>query len=136
MYYDTYMYIINSFYQKYPNNFEFKEYFTRKTLKKTIMIFNYQGSYYTCLTDFLLFLPKETPLLIKTKLEKIFKEFYTHLNNIFNETEMFQFNANNIFHLFFLSNPQLPTQLSLLSKTSNNTKIAKFIQNLTNLNSK
>lgn len=135
-YYDTYMYIINSFYEKYSNHTEYREYFTRKTLKKTIMIFNYQGSYYTCLTDFLLFLPKETPLLVKAELEKIFKDFYNHLHNIFNETEIFQFSANNIFHLFKLSNPQLSQQLTTLMQTNNNIKITQFINSFSSLNEK
>lgn len=133
-YYDTYMFIINTFYEKYNNHIEYKEYFTRKTLKKTIMIFNYQGSYYTCLTDFLLFLPKETPLLTKTKLEKIFKDFYNHLHNIFNETEIFKYSANNIFHLFILSNPELSKQLNTLVQANNNPKVIKFVNNFSTLN--
>jgi hypothetical protein len=97
------------------------------------MIFNYQGTYYTCLADFLSHLPADTNLLIKKKLEMIFKKFYEHLGEVFNGTELFQYKANNIFNLFILSNPNILNILLLLKTNPNNKKINKLLENFTSL---
>lgn len=129
-YFDTYMFIITLFLQKNLIPDEFKKFFTRKTLKKTIMIFNYQGSYYTCYTDFLSYLPKNIPLLTKQELGLIFKKFYKHLEDIFSGTEIFKFKANNIFNLFLLNNNKLEKTLELVYQNNKNIKINSFLENI------
>lgn len=86
--YDTYSYIIDSFFIKNNIPNEYKEIFNRKTLKKTIMIENYGATYSKCLNDFLKsinIINKNFSLII---IKECFKLFFNDLrknndNNIF-----------------------------------------------------
>jgi hypothetical protein len=59
------------------------------------MIFNYQGTYYTCLNNFKYYLNQNTNLSAHQRDEiiKLFKIFYFYLKKIFDDTEIFKYSS-------------------------------------------
>lgn len=107
--YDTYQYIINIFKKNNLTQTNYLPYFNRKSLKQTIMIFNYQGTYYTCLNNFKYYLNQNTNLSAHQRDEiiKLFKVFYFYLKKIFDDTEIFKYSSNHIYNLIKWSNPHV-----------------------------
>ena len=96
--YDTYYWIIKRFWEVHTIEEELKPYFTRQALKKTIMTYNYQATYQTCLTEFKTTLQlswdNEDPL--NKKLLPIFKKFYNFLNELFESNTYFATSSDSI----------------------------------------
>jgi hypothetical protein len=88
--YDTYTYIISSFVSKQSIPAGCEAFFTRKHLKKTIMLINYKGSYVNCLKSFI----QSTGLNARNHLyvtaTKYFREFYLYLLHVFDGEEFFK----------------------------------------------
>lgn len=100
--YDTYFLIIQQFVQTNPMPQLIKPFFTRKTLKKTIMTYNYNASYLTCWKNF----QKEAGMSygIDSELhfaaQKYFKKFYNYLNWFFFKNNFYA-NSPKIINIYF-----------------------------------
>lgn len=101
--YDTYFYIINRFFSEHAVKEEYKKnYFTRSNLKKAIMTYNYEATFYTCLKEFHDTLDEKTlknSLLIE-ELTSIFKLFYNFLKTIFEKNDFFLMPSKYIVTVF------------------------------------
>lgn len=101
--YDTYYYIIADFFTKHPApSPDVLKYFTRSTLKKTIMTFNYEATYSTCWKDFRANanLPWDTEGRVYKHSEILFKQFYKYLTDIFDTKVFFLRPSEEILQVF------------------------------------
>ena len=96
--YDTYFWIIKRFLEETVIDSEIKCYFNRNTLKKTIMTYNYQATYQTCLNEFKKAsnLPWNNEDPLNKKVLPIFKNFYNFLNKLFESNNYFAISSNTI----------------------------------------
>lgn len=112
----------------------YAKYFTRKTLKKSIMIYNYHGSFHTCLNDFLEQLPTNISAATKDQLIIKFQAFYKFLEQIFTQTEIFIYPAEHLYTFLFFTNPNLRTTLTkYLELNPKPSALTKFLKNINKL---
>lgn len=101
--YDPYSFLIDSFKKKRTLPEQFIRYFTRKHLKKTIMIINYRGSFIKCWGSFVdsIGIRKES-----TDYEHIlvhFRAFYQFLMGVFEGDEFFRNRSEGLIALLNVS---------------------------------
>ena len=112
--YDSYYYLINKFLQTYTIDEKYKIFFNRKTLKKSCMLFNYQASFGTCLTDFLNNIKTTLSPQDKNQVISIYKDFYKFLEKSFLHTEIFQHESYKLYWFLIYTNPNLLNTLKQL----------------------
>lgn len=89
--YDPYSFVIGQFIQQHKVPHELKEFFTRNTLKKAIMTYNYSATLHTCLRNFYEEVKiKERTASERKQLTETFVSFYRYLEQVFNEKEFFE----------------------------------------------
>lgn len=101
---DTYYHIINKFLSQEDIPETNKNFFTRKNLKKTIMIYNYNATYFRCWLNFVedagldnfKFFEK------RNEIQPIFKKFYLFLQKLFETDEYYGHPPTQI--LFYFQN--------------------------------
>ena len=135
--YDTYYYLIDLFLKKNIINNDFKKYFTRKTLKKSCMLFNYQASYNTCLTDFLTNVGSNISAHDKVQIINFYLSFFKHLDKIFTSTEIFRNESFKLYWFLIYSNPQLHDILYYLIQNDNlKTKLKTLFKKMLQIDEK
>jgi hypothetical protein len=83
VWYDTYSYIIDKFHSTYEIPADLKQYFSRKYLKKTMMIVNYNGTASTCYTHFVNSIGLPFAPLEAKRLYTHHNAFYKYVDEVF-----------------------------------------------------